>query len=112
MHINPFRLGGAYYRIFSYWQRKQYVTRAELRQLGFKDFDINAVLSPREIGKTKGIAQGNSAAKGHIFYAEKRGKIFRLRWRREQLEPLKRTGHLKVELRKVVVKRNVNLDIH
>lgn len=109
MHINPFREGGAYYKIFSYWQKKQYVTRKELRHLGFKDYDINAILSPREKGATKGVLQGNNASHGDKFYAEKHGKIFRLRWRKERLEPLKRSSHPKIESRKVPVRSKVTV---
>jgi hypothetical protein len=102
MHINPFRKGGNYYKIFAYWQERQYVTRKELHGMGFKPYDVTIILSPREEGKCKGIPQGNIAAHGERYYAEKRGKVFRLRWRREELEPLKRMNGYVMAHKKLV----------
>jgi len=107
--INPFRFNGNYYKIFSYWQKKRYVTRNELRQLGFKNHDVSIILSPREEGKCAGDCRGNNAAHGDKFYAEKHNKVFRLRWRENQLEPLKRISHPKVESRKILVKKNIKM---
>jgi DNA-binding transcriptional MerR regulator len=111
MHINPFRVDGSYYRLFTYWQKKQYVTKQELRQLGFNNYDINAILSPREEGKCKGDCRGNMAVHGDKFYAEKHGKVFRLRWRRIQLEPFTIISHPKVESRKLLVKRHIGVGV-
>ena len=105
-HANPYR-AGLYHDIFGYLKQKQVVTRAELlehtKSLGKSDTEAKAavtvILSPRESSK-RGDCRGNMSAQGHEYFMEKLGRgvnagvkdpqKFRLRWRKEVLEPRNR----------------------
>ena len=120
-HENPYRKG-LYHEIFTYWQKKQVVTRQELidftMTLGKSIAEANAavtvILSPRRASK-RGDIRGNISANGHLYFAEKLGRQvhtgirdpqkFRLRWREIALEPRTRqTTEVKQEKSEVVTK--------
>ena len=109
---NPYRDESAYNVIFGAWQKLQVTTKQALVEMGFSSHDITVVLSPRESSK-RGNCLGNFSAQGHVYFADKLNRKvvdgvkedqkFRLRWRKEVLEPRKRpVKGDKVEAKKVI----------
>jgi hypothetical protein len=110
-HKNPYREGGAYFKVFEAIRKakNQTVTREELvaagEQGGWSAHDVTVVLSPREVGKCRGNPAGNFSAQGEVYFMLPRKvkatfkkvdgkmtripgqpKTFQLRWRKEALE--------------------------
>jgi hypothetical protein len=111
---NPYRSGSAYHSIFADWQKKQIVTESGLLEAGHKKADIGVVVrSPRK-SSTRGDCRGNISCQGHLYFAElpkrkvvdgvKSEQKYRLRWRKDVLEPRKRNEKASVEAVKVEVK--------
>lgn len=127
VHENPYRVG-LYRDMFSYWQKKQVVTRAEFIEHTMKAFGkseseavaaVTVMLSPRKVSKI-GDCRGNISSNGHLYYAEKLGRQvhagvkdvqkFRLRWREVALEPRNRTIVAEVKQVKVAAKDTTKVD--
>lgn len=120
-HRNPYRAGGTYHELFEYMKKNQVYTVEALKQVCINRLhlteeraaqDVYIINSPREKSHNGSDPRGNSAAKGHLYYAEKlerkyvagirQPQYFRLRWREEPLEPKKREHN--VETKHVVTK--------
>lgn len=107
-HVNPYRDGTAYNKIFGYIQKKQVVTRQELLAQKFLVSDVTVILSPRKTSK-RGDCRGNFSAQGHLYFfeclahAQGEYKKFRLRWRETALPRRDRNADTSVE-QKVVAK--------
>ena len=104
-HDNPYTRTGIYQDMFSYMQKKQCFTRAELveyaKTLGTTEtkakYMLYIMLSPRFKSK-RGSNLGSNAAHGHLYYMEKlerkvvngikEPQKFRLRWRRQYVSPI------------------------
>ncbi len=107
-HKNPYRDGTAYAKIFDAIRKakNQTVTRQGLIEQGFSAHDITVVLSPREVGTSRGSPAGNFSAQGELYFmlpkkvkatvkkidgemtkVAGQPKTFSLRWRKEALEP-------------------------
>ena len=87
-HKNEFRKGSQSYEVFAYIQKNQVVTKKELLDQKFTYFDVTRILTPRDPVDCKGDPRGHPATFGHLYYMERLpGKKFRLRWRKEPMEP-------------------------
>jgi hypothetical protein len=101
-NTNPYRITSAYHNVFNALREaskggitSKGITRSELSAMGFTPSDITVVLSPRQEGESRGDCRGNMSAQGHVYFVDcikKAGeeKRFRLRWRKVELEPLRR----------------------
>lgn len=113
-HDNPYTNGSNYNAIFALWRKSQVATRTDLLKIAAKlkmgvkasAGSVTVLLSPRHPDKVRKGAdcRGNPSAAGHLYYAEKLsdGK-FRLRWRKEELEPRARPVSKKLESTKTQV---------
>lgn len=101
---NPYREDSQYHKLFGAWKKKQIMTRTELIDIAQTNFGLSreaaaatvtVLFSPR-LSSKRGDCRGNMSAQGHLYFAERFAKKdgeyrFRLRWRKEPLEPLKRS---------------------
>jgi hypothetical protein len=101
---NPYREGSQYHKLFGAWKKKQIMTRNELLNIAQTDFGLSreaaaatvtVLFSPR-LSSKRGDCRGNMSSQGHLYFAERFAKKdgeyrFRLRWRKESLEPFKRS---------------------
>ena len=118
-HKNPYR-PGLYNDIFAQVRKMQVFTREDLmkhtmgelgKSLNASNAAVTVILSPRFTSKI-GDCRGNLSAAGHEYYMEKLGRSvkagvkeeqrFRLRWRKEVLEPRNRVQNVVVKAEKTV----------
>jgi predicted RecB family nuclease len=119
-HDNPYR-PGLYHDIFAKVRKVQVMTREDLmkhtmeglgKSLQAANAAVTVILSPRLTSKI-GDCRGNLSAAGHEYYMEKLGRSikagikdpqrFRLRWRKEVLEPRNRVQKIEVKAEKTAV---------
>lgn len=116
-NVNPYNEKSNYGKLFAIWKKKQVMTFAgmveALMGMGLAEKASKAsatvMISPRkDADSCRGDFRGNMSAKGHLYYADvlkhKAGedKRFRLRYRKEALEP--RNRQAKEETKQVKVK--------
>lgn len=107
---NPYREGSAYSKVFTDLRSagQKGVSRKELIDLGHSPHDVTVILSPRAEGESKGDCRGSISAQGHIYFVsvKRKDNVKRhvLRWRKTELEPLKRQPKAKIEQKKVANK--------
>ena len=93
---NPYRPKSNYFKLFGFLRKHEAVTQRQLELFARRKLHLSSmaakasatiILSPRASSK-RGNCHGNISAKGHLYFMEKDGNKFRLRFRHRLFTPM------------------------